>query len=152
MLAENDRGEKEAGVAATESLHAQSRRFVLFLATGGSAALVNLASRYLLTPVVGFKASIVIAYVIGMVVAFTLFRAFVFETSGKSIASESYRFVVVNLVALLLVWCISVGLAGVVFPAIGFAWHVEDVAHLVGTCVPAVTSFVGHSLYTFAKE
>ena len=41
-------------------------KFVRFLAAGGFAALVNLVSRYLLTPIVGFQPSIaatsVIAY------------------------------------------------------------------------------------------
>ena len=124
-------------------------RFVRFLATGGFAALVNLVSRYLLTPLVGFEFSIVVAYLLGMVVAFTLFRTLVFGRSGTSIVAESYRFVIVNIIALALVWIISVALAGVIFPAIDFRWHPEDVAHFIGTCVPAVTSFIGHSLYTF---
>jgi putative flippase GtrA len=126
-------------------------KFVRFLAAGGSAALVNLVSRYLLTPVVGFELSIVIAYLFGMVVAFTLFRALVFGRSGASVATETYRFVIVNLIALTLVWIISVTLADVVFPATGLRWHAEDIAHFIGTCVPAISSYIGHSLYTFRK-
>jgi putative flippase GtrA len=127
-------------------------KLVRFLAAGGFAALLNLVSRYLLTPVVGFELSIVIAYLLGMVVAFTLFRAFVFGHSGASITAESYRFVIVNLVALALVWAISVTLADVVFPAIGLRWHGEDIAHFIGTCLPAISSYIGHSSYTFRKR
>lgn len=130
---------------------AQARRFMLFLATGGFATLVNLVSRYLLTPITGFKASIIIAYVVGMAVAFVLFRALVFDGTASRIAHESYRFVLVNLGALTLVWMISVTLAAAIFPAIGLTWRSEDIAHLIGTCVPAVSSYFGHLLYTFRR-
>jgi putative flippase GtrA len=129
---------------------AQARRFMLFLATGGFAMLVNLVSRYLLTPITGFKASIIIAYVVGMAVAFVLFRTLVFDGTASRIGHESYRFVLVNLGALTLVWTISVTLAAL-FPAIGLTWHSEDIAHLIGICVPAVSSYFGHLLYTFRR-
>ena len=125
--------------------------FVRFLAAGGFAASVNLVSRYLLTPLFGFKLSIVTAYLLGMVVAFILFRTLVFGRSGSSVAAESYRFVIVNIVALMLVWAISVTLADVVFPTIGLRWHTKDIAHFIGTCIPAASSYIGHSLYTFRK-
>jgi putative flippase GtrA len=127
-------------------------RFMRFLAAGGFAALVNLVSRYLLTPAIGYSTSIVVAYLLGMVVAFVLFRTFVFGQSGKAVTEESYRFAIVNLAALVLVWVISVTLASAVFPALAFHWHAEDVAHFIGTCVPAVTSYIGHSLYTFRRD
>jgi putative flippase GtrA len=126
--------------------------FILFLSAGGFAAFVNLASRYLLTPVVGYENSIVIAYLIGMVVAFVLFRTMIFGRSGRSIGDESLRFVIVNIAALALVWLISVTLSRVIFPAFDFTWHSEDVAHFVGTCIPALSSYVGHSIYTFRKR
>jgi putative flippase GtrA len=129
-----------------------SFRFIRFLAAGGFAALVNLVSRYLLTPLIGFEVSVVVAYLLGMVVAFILFRTLVFGRSGASVATETYRFVIVNLVALTLVWAISVTLADLVFPAIGLRWHGEDIAHFVGTCVPAISSYIGHSVYTFKKD
>ena len=124
-------------------------QIMLFLAAGGFAAAVNLFSRYLLTPAIGYKTSIVVAYLLGMVVAFVLFRSLVFGRSGRSVAAESYRFVAVNMIALALVWIISVFLANVLFPAIHFRWHAEDVAHFTGTCVPAITSYIGHRSYTF---
>ena len=58
-------------------------RVALFLLAGGFATLVNLVSRYLLTPVVGYEASIVIAYLVGMLVAFCLFRTLVFGRSSS---------------------------------------------------------------------
>lgn len=120
-----------------------------FLLLGGFSAGVNLATRFLLTPALGFEAAVPVAYMIGMAVAYTLFRVFVFDASGRSMASEVWRFAVVNIVALFLVWAISVGLARLVFPAIGFTWYAEDVAHLIGVLSPALSSWIGHKRYTF---
>ena len=49
-----------------------------------------------------------------------------------------------------MVLLISVGLLRLLFPAIGFDWYAEDVAHFVGLCGTAVTGYVGHKLFTFA--
>ena len=127
-------------------------QFLKFLVTGGIAALVNLLSRYALNHVMSFEAAVVLAYLLGMATAYLLARRFVFDASGRSVASEVRRFVLVNLVALGFVWVISVGLARVVFPAIGMTWHADDIAHLIGVLAPAVTSYVGHRFYTFARK
>lgn len=128
-----------------------SSQFFKFLLTGGTAAFVNLASRYLLENFFSFEIAIVIAYLIGMTTAYLLARKFVFETSGRSVSSEFWRFTIVNLFALIFVWGISVGLARYVFPAISFTWHANDIAHIIGVLAPAVTSFIGHKVFTFAK-
>lgn len=127
-------------------------QFLKFLVTGGIAALVNLLSRYALNVVMSFEAAVVVAYLLGMTTAYLLARRFVFDASGRSVASEVRRFVLVNLVALAFVWVISVGLARVVFPAMGMTWHADDIAHLIGVLAPAVTSYVGHRFYTFARK
>ena len=94
-------------------------------------------------------AAVVVAYVIGMIVAYNLFRIFVFGATGRGVASEAWRFTLVNIVSLALVWVISVGLARVVFPAIAWTWRADDIAHLLGVLSPALTSWVGHKKYTF---
>ena len=119
------------------------------MATGGIAAAVNLGSRYLLNRFMSFEAAVAIAYLFGMTTAYVLAKLFVFAKSGRSVASEFRRFAIVNIFALMLVWTISVGLARYVFPAIGFVWHAEDLAHLIGVLAPAVTSYFAHRIYTF---
>lgn len=123
-----------------------------FLLIGGLAAAVNVSTRFSLTPVLGFEAAVPVAYLTGMWLAYTLFRRCVFSASGRSVRSEVWRFSLVNLVALLLVWTISVGLAREVFPAIGFTWHAEDIAHLIGVLTPAASSWIGHKRYTFSSR
>ena len=125
-------------------------QFLRFLVTGGIAAVVNLACRYALNRYMPFEMAVVLAYLVGMALAYGLARLLVFPASGRPIASEARRFAVVNVVALVLVWLVSVGLARLVFPAIGFTWHANDISHLIGVAVPTLTSFFGHRLYTFA--
>ena len=129
-----------------------TKQFFKFLFTGGIAAGVNLASRYLLNIFMSFEVSVVIAYLLGMITAYILAKIFVFEASGRSISSEIKRFSIVNLFALLIVWGISVSLARIVFPAMSFTWHANDIAHIIGVIVPAITSFIGHSKFTFKKK
>ncbi len=125
---------------------------VRFLALGGVAAGVNLLARWALQPLIGFEAAVALAYVFGMVVAYTLFRAFVFGASGRSVASEAWRFTLVNLVSMALVWVISVGLARLAFPTLGFTWFADDIAHFIGVLSPALTSWLGHKKYTFKQS
>ncbi len=129
-----------------------TKQFIKFLFTGGIAAGVNLTSRYLLNMLMSFEISVIIAYLLGMITAYILAKIFVFEASGRSISSEIKRFSIVNLFALLIVWGISVSLARIVFPAMSFTWHANDIAHIIGVIVPAITSFIGHSKFTFKKK
>jgi putative flippase GtrA len=128
-----------------------SKQFLRFLLTGGMAALVNLGSRYLLNIVMPFEAAVPIAYLFGMVTAYILARLYVFEKSGRSRFDEFKRFAIVNVFALFVVWAISVGLARGLFPWIGFTWHSEDIAHIIGVLSPVALSYFGHRSYTFAK-
>lgn len=127
-------------------------RFLLFVAAGGVAALVNIASRIVLNWAVPYEVAIVLAYVCGMITAYLLNKHFVFEASGRAVASESLRFALVNLAAVAQVWIVSVGLARFVFPAVGFTWHAETVAHVVGVVVPVFTSYLGHKHFSFAAK
>ncbi len=126
--------------------------FLRFIVTGGIAAGVNLAARYALNQFMSFEVSVAVAYLVGMTTAYILARLFVFQASGRSVASEFRRFALVNLVALAIVWLVSVGLARLLFPAIGFTWHADDISHVIGVLAPVVTSYFGHRLYTFGRR
>lgn len=128
------------------------RQFLRFLVTGGIAAATNIASRYVLSLALPFEIAVVLAYLVGMVIAYVLARLFVFAPSGRGHASEFRRFAVVNLFALIAVWGISVGLARLVFPAMQFTWHADDIAHVIGVLAPAGTSFIGHRYYSFRQR
>jgi putative flippase GtrA len=87
-----------------------------------------------------------------MTTAYLLMKLFVFEASGKSVPHEYVRFGIVNLVALAQVWLVSEGLARWLFPAIGFFWHGETIAHVIGVLSPVAASYTGHKSFTFARN
>ena len=126
-----------------------NNRIVRFLVMGVTAAIVNLVSRLVLNWWMPFEVAVAIAYVIGMFTAYILSRVFVFDTSGRSVRSEFGRFAIVNAFALLLVWGISVGLARFAFPAIGFTWHVDTIAHIIGVGSPVLTSYFAYKHFVF---
>ena len=128
----------------------ETRRFIAFLLTGGLAAAVNVASRLVFDRVMPFEAAVTLAYIVGMTTAFFLARLFVFEASGRSLHVDYGRFALVNMAALLQVLVVSVGLAKLVFPAVGFDWNAELVAHVIGVLSPVLVSYQGHKRFSFA--
>jgi putative flippase GtrA len=122
------------------------------LATGGIAAVVNLGTRIAFNVVMPFELAVILAYLCGMTTAYVLARLFVFERSGRAVHDEYLRFALVNLVAIVQVWIVSVGLADIVFPRIGFDWYSYTVAHLIGVIVPVFTSYIGHKHFSFAPS
>ena len=133
-------------------MSAERNRFVLFVVAGGTAALVNILSRIALNWVMPYEIAIIVAYLCGMTTAYLLNRHFVFAASGRGVASEYTRFALVNLAAVAQVWIVSVALARLAFPAIGFTWHAETVAHVIGVAIPVFTSYLGHKHFSFAAK
>jgi putative flippase GtrA len=125
--------------------------FLGFLLAGGFAAILNMASRLLLSAFMPFEVAVALAYLIGMTAAFLLMRRFVFDASEMDPGAQFGRFAVVNLVAFCAVWLVSVSLARIAFPAVGFTWHAETIAHMFGVLSPAVLSFWGHKAFTFRR-
>lgn len=126
-----------------------SRHFLLFLLTGGVAAAVNWGSRIVYNVRMPYSAAIVVAYVTGMITAFILAKLFVFTESTQSTTRSIVFFTLVNLVAVLQTWGVSVGLAYYVFPRLGLDWHAREIAHLIGVAVPVFTSYIGHKRWSF---
>jgi len=130
------------------------RQFLRFIFAGGFAAAANFGSRFLFNRWLSYEQSIVLAYLVGMLVAFTLMRSQVFKAKNKSLLPQMIKFVMVNMLAVLQTLGISIGLVRWGFPYIvgnyGFVIpHAEASAHLVGVLVPVVTSYFGHKFLTF---
>jgi len=124
-------------------------QFVRFLFAGGIAAGANYGSRFLFSRWVGYEQAIVLAYLVGMLVAFMLMRGHVFYAKGRALAPQVAKFVGLNILAVLQTLIISVVLARWLLPTWGVVDHAEALAHLVGVLVPVVTSYFGHKLLTF---
>ena len=126
-----------------------SKNFLVFLIAGGFAAAVNWGSRIVYNVWMPYSSAIVVAYLTGMVTAFILTKIFVFTKSTQSTRRSIFFFCLVNLVAVLQTWLVSIGLAYYVFPRMGMNWHSRDIAHLVGVIVPVFTSYIGHKKWSF---
>jgi putative flippase GtrA len=126
-----------------------STHFLMFLLTGGFAAAVNWGSRMMYNIWMPYSAAIVVAYLTGMMTAFVLAKLFVFTKSTQSTARSVFFFTLVNLVAVLQTWGVSIALAYYVFPWAGMDWHARDIAHLIGVVVPVFTSYIGHKKWSF---
>ena len=129
--------------------HFLSRQFLVFLLTGGTAAAVNFGSRILYSRWLDFSAAVIVAYVTGMVTAFVLAKLFVFKDSKQAVHRSIVFFILVNLVAVLQTWAISMGLAYYLLPSMGVTACVPEIAHAVGVAVPVFTSYIGHKRWSF---
>jgi putative flippase GtrA len=116
------------------------RQFWRFLAAGGTAAAANFGSRFLFSLWLPYAWAIVLAYLVGMVVAFVLMRAYVFGAGAGPPTRQAAIFAAVNLLALLQTLVVSIVLA---------RWTPQAIAHLIGVLVPVVTSYAGHRMFTF---
>ena len=128
---------------------ASHTEFFQFLFVGGIAAAINFISRIGFNEFFSYRISIVLAYIIGMIVAFTLFKHYVFEKSKLHYSQEIKNFTIVNIFGINQVWVISVGLAEYLFPSISFTFYPNEVAHFIGLGVPAISSYFGHKYFSF---
>lgn len=126
-----------------------SRQFVLFLMTGGTAAVVNFTSRILYNYWLDYSGSIIAAYLTGMVTAFVLARVFVFTKSSQELRRSALIFTLVNLVAVAQTWAISMALAHFVLPSAGVTRFAPEIAHAAGVVFPVFTSYLGHKHWSF---
>lgn len=126
-----------------------TRQFLKFVFAGGFAALVNFLSRLYYSKFFSFGIAVVVAYVTGMITAFILSKLFVFKKSRHRAMKEFYLFTLVNLIAILQTWIVSVGLAGYIFPHFNYNFHREESAHFIGIGVPVISSYFGHKHLSF---
>jgi putative flippase GtrA len=129
---------------------ANTAQFVRFLAVGGFAATLNFVSRIILSRWLPFAAAVVLAYLIGLVTAFLLNRRYVFTEATNRLHHQMFWFVAVNAIALAQTLLVSLIFLRYVLPALGIAWHAEEIAHAVGVVTPIATSFLGHKHFSFS--
>ena len=128
---------------------AELPQFGRFLVCGGLAAGVNWTSRFGWSVLFPFGLAVIAAYCTGMLVAFLLFRLFVFQGSEHELGAQVQRFVAVNLVGMAATWALANLFTLWLLPAVGVASHVEPLAHALAIAAPVATSWCGHRLRTF---
>jgi putative flippase GtrA len=125
------------------------KQFWRFLVAGGAAAAANFGSRFLFSQWVRYEWAIVLAFLVGLTLGFSLMRGYVFSASGKPIVPQLVMYLTVNLLALLQTMLVSVALDRWVLRSLGSVSVAQALAHLVGVLVPMVTSYFAHRSATF---
>ena len=117
--------------------------------TGTAAAAVNFGSRIVFNFWVEFSTAVILAYLVGMVTAFILAKTFVFTDSTQATHKSAIFFTLVNLVAIIQTWGISIGLLYFGLPYLGITSFEKELAHAIGVAVPVFTSYLGHKHLSF---
>lgn len=125
-------------------------QFAKFVAVSALSAAATLYARHLLNVVLVFEAAVMGSHVIGTIIAFTLNRLLVFG-GGASPLLQYGRFLVVNAMSFVITTIVSALFYRVVLPAIGFAFHTELTAHLIGLGSSAVPAYLGHRYFSFRE-
>lgn len=84
-----------------------------------------------------------------MITAFFLAKQYVFTRSRISLRRSFAGFALVNLVAVLQTWVVSVAMRNWVLPLLGIIALRDLIAHTTGVLVPVVTSYLGHKHISF---
>jgi putative flippase GtrA len=122
-----------------------------FLLAGGTAALVNWLARIGLSLLMPFAPAVVVAYALGMVVGFYLYRGFVWRAQGQSWRRQVGPFIVVNLIGAAIVLGAALGLLALGEALCGRDALVEALAHGTAIAIGALVNYLGHSRVTFRQ-
>ncbi|WP_322055184.1 GtrA family protein [Paraburkholderia bannensis] len=122
-----------------------------FLVAGGIASLINWLSRFVFSEIMPFTYAVAVAYVVGMVVGFVLYRNWVFERRGSMISGQIALFVIVNIFGMG-----AVALSSMELLNLTSTWFpqkaAEGSANLAGISIGAVVNYIGHRVVTFAAR
>ena len=124
-----------------------TKQFLGFVAVGGLAALINWLTRIVLSLWIPFSISVIIAYAVGMTVAFTLNSIFIFSKSEKRKGKQARDFIAVNLAFLPVVWITSITLEKW-FQSIGIIYP-QSLSHGIAVAIPALATFLIYKFFAF---
>jgi putative flippase GtrA len=120
-----------------------------FLVAGGTAALVNWLARIVLSLLMPFAPSVILAYALGMLVGFYLYRGFVWRAEGQSWRRQIGPFMLVNLIGAAIVLGSALALLALGEALFGASALLEASAHGAAIAIGALVNYLGHSRVTF---
>ncbi len=129
-----------------------SWQFLKFLAVGGAAALLHWLARFGFDVFLDFGPSVVLAYGVGILIAFVLNRVLVFPKSVRPVRQEIVIFTFVNIASFPLVVAISVLMGIYVLPNFFDTDVAKAIGHGLGVLSPVLVNFAAHKLITFKVE
>ncbi|MFG1421248.1 GtrA family protein [Roseixanthobacter liquoris] len=126
-------------------------QFGKFLLAGGFAAVINFASRFGFDLYFSYWVSVSLAFLVGVLTAFTLNRMLVFPASGKPLHTEVSWFFLFNALAFPVVLGASVGLDHL-FSHFMPAALAQAGAHAIAIMLPVFVNFAAHKFITFRSR
>lgn len=129
-----------------------SKQFIKFLVAGGLAATINFSSRFIYSTFVDFSLAVILAFCTGLASGYVLAKLYVFGKSQNTTRQEIALYILINLLALIQTWVISILLANYMLATMVAQNLSEGIAHFVGVISPVFTSFIGHKYLTFRQK
>lgn len=126
-----------------------SGQFARFLLVGGIALLCHWLSRFAFNAWVSYAWAIVFAYLVGILVAFLLNKAYVFPFSERSLRFEVTSFFFVNIAAFPVVWAIAYVLGELLLVYYFPRQLALALAHGFAIALPVFVNYALHKLITF---
>lgn len=124
-----------------------TKQFLKFGTVGVSAAFANWISRYLLNFIFSFPVAIFLAYGVGMLIAFSLNKIFVFPNSTAPIRQQITKFILINICMFPVVWVFSICAENFLASyAVPFS---QSLAHAVAVLLPGLMSFLAYKFLAF---
>ena len=130
------------------------KQFFRYLLFSGFAAAGNIGSRYLLSlsGYVNYQVAIIIAYIIGMIINFSLNKNYNFSKGTRKTIHELRSFIIIALTGLLLVTVFAslflALLANIVLPGLDIEIQ-ETISHVIAVGIVSVFNFISHKYLTF---
>lgn len=124
-------------------------QFGRFLLVGGVALVCHWLSRFAFNVFVSYAWAIVLAYLVGILVAFTLNKIYVFPYSRRSLNFEMFFFFLVNIAAFPVVWAVAYLLGERVLAPIVPREVALALAHGFAITLPVFVNYALHKLVTF---
>tara|TARA_B100001123_G_scaffold372035_1_gene435679 strand:+ start:32251 stop:32724 length:474 start_codon:yes stop_codon:yes gene_type:complete len=130
-----------------------SAQFIKFVFAGGLGAFSNWSTRLFIRNLVGldFLESTLIAYVVGLIVAFFLYRKYVFPYSYLTFKTQSIRFLIINL-SFLPVMVFLLSFFTGIFLSLGLTSFSEPLAHAFSLGLPALVTFFLYKFIAFVGK
>ena len=125
-------------------------QFLRFLFVGATAAGLHWLARFWLDAFMSFSLAVILAYGVGIAVAFTLNAVFVFPGSDRPVARQMRDFVLINVGFFPVVWAASLALRWA-FTRLGVLDIADDLAHAVAIAIPVFGTFLLYKFVAFAK-
>ena len=126
-----------------------SAQFVRFLAVGGVALACHWLSRFAFNWFVDYAWAIVLAYLVGIIVAFALNKIYVFPYSQRPLNFEMSVFFLVNIAAFPVVWAVAYVLGEWIFLRYMHRELALALAHGFAITLPVFVNYALHKLVTF---